>query len=359
MASPNDNEEGTKNGNVSYEDGDMSIASKSDEFLFFGDASSQNDQLSPFLTTSIDQNELLQEILNSIRESTDDLDRALEEQGALQSVPNVKLEQKLEMKMDNASHDSLEEASTTAFDCQPTEDASSKTRRRIEKPRRAVAPTQSDEVDEEPLLLYDGDKKEAQETRVPTYKNEETEDQVDEFFTIRKNPFSVNHAEYISVKSQEYQDQFLDELFESDMLVMPTTPFMDASFSIPFLLPEEEEFDEDDLQSWLCFDSDTEYQEFKRSLEEKGILSKQSDKVEKRRGGAGREGSMEELPFLLGEENFNSPIDRGMKTPSPEKYAEFTTDAPLFSLERRQKKSDKVYYNDNGFIYSKRHEAPY
>lgn len=160
------------------------------------------------------------------------------------------------MKLDNTSHDSLEEASITAFDCQQIENAERETiKRHIEKPRRAVAPTKLHEVDEEPLLLYDVDRKQAKEPRVKTFKSEET----DEFYTIRKDPFSVNHAEYISVKSQEYQDQFLNELFES----MPTEPFTDLSFSIPFLLPEEEENDEDDLHSWLCFDSDTEYQEFK------------------------------------------------------------------------------------------------
>lgn len=67
---------------------------------------------------------------------------------------------------------------------------------------------------------------------------------------------------------------------------------------------------------------------------------------------------MEELPFLLGE-NFDAAIDRGMKTLSPGEYTRALADDPLLLLEKRQQKSDKVYYNDNGFIYSKRHETPY
>lgn len=81
MASPNDNEEGSKDRNACHEDGDMSIASNNDEFVFFGDVLDSSDLPFPFITTSIDQDGLLEEILNSIRENTDNLDRALEEQG--------------------------------------------------------------------------------------------------------------------------------------------------------------------------------------------------------------------------------------------------------------------------------------
>ncbi|CAO3642531.1 unnamed protein product [Mucor hiemalis] len=363
MASPSDNK-GLEDRNILHEEEDMSIAFNSDEFLYFDDISSQTDPSLPFTTTLNDQDEFLKEILNGIKENVDNLDRTSEEQGELirapvemqfitntpspylaaQWVPNVKREQELESgyfaNVDNTTNNDLDESSTTAFDCQHVESEA----RLVEKPRRVVAPT--DENDEEPLLLYDQDINKERELET-TFKSEEL-DQADEFFMLRKDPFSVNHAEYISVKSQDYQDQFLDELFQSDVIFMPTT-FTDPSFSINF--SPKVEYDEEDFDSWLCFDNDKEYQEFKKDFEKKYTSFGQVGKVEKGRG-AGRE--LGGLSFVLGEE-----FDRGMKALSRRENTGNCDEAidgeiNLSPFERRQK-SDKIYYNDNGFIYSKRH----
>jgi hypothetical protein len=145
----------------------------------------------------------------------------------------------------------------------------------IERPRREAVPISNLE-DEEPLLLYNERKGESPTAHHQMYINlddvkEEQEEQIDELLMIKRSPLTINYVEYISSNDHEYepqqfgfeQQQQQQELFDIDEFsnVQPT---QNASlFRENINGNEKEEEEEEGLSSWLCFDSETELQEFK------------------------------------------------------------------------------------------------
>lgn len=126
----------------------------------------------------------------------------------------------------------------------------------IERARREAAPIMFPEEDEEPLLLYNQDIPNQHYIDDSNLNNTKEEEGIEGLLMVKREPFTVNHAEYIPSNDPEYKPQQFDEEMEE------LTTFQ-AMHNIS-LLPDNNDLDEiNNVNNWLCFDTEMELEEFK------------------------------------------------------------------------------------------------